>query len=321
MISFLLGFPLPAAAEDLTIGRAAARALGAEGVAAYKRGAYTEALEQLDRAYQVVSAPSLALWSARTLVKLGRWVEASDRYLQATRLETSTGNVAIQTKAKQDAQQELAELRSRLPHLEVAITGVPAQDVSLTLDGTSLPAALVGTRIPIDPGRHHFEGRFDEQVQTLEIVAVERQVAPVRLQFRPATATVVPTPEAAVPSPAPIADSGPAPAKPSSSSVRAIGWVAIGVGSAAVAVGALTGLMAVNQHANLEQYCKAGSCYRDKAGEVEDYNSLRSTSTVAFVAGGVIGATGLVLVLTAPTRDPSLSLVVAPRGVALRGEL
>jgi tetratricopeptide (TPR) repeat protein len=318
MISFLLSFSLRAAAEDLSVGRAAACVLGTEGVAAYKRGAYSEALEQLDRAYRVVAAPSLALWSARTLVKLGRWVEASDRYLQATRLDISIGNPAIQAKAKQDAEQELAELQKRLPQLEVAITGVPAQDVSLTLDGTSLPAALVGTRIPIDPGPHHLEGRFDEQVQSLEIVAVERQAALVKLQFRPASATA--TAAAAVPSSAPI-DSAAAPVPPSSSSQRGIGWVAIGVGTAAVAVGALTGLMAVNQHASLAQYCKAGTGFRDKAAEVDDYNSLRSTSFVAFIAGGVIGATGLVLVLTAPRRDPSLSLVVAPRGVALRGAL
>src|SRR5262245_32434465 len=66
--------------------RAIARELGAEGIEAYQANQFTTADEKLERAYRLFAAPTLGLWSARALVKLGRWVEAAKRYREATRI-------------------------------------------------------------------------------------------------------------------------------------------------------------------------------------------------------------------------------------------
>src|SRR5262245_16171888 len=75
------------ASDDAT--RAAARQLGEEGVEAYWAGDNEQAHAKLERAYQLFSAPTLALWSARACVRVGRWVEAAERYREVTRPSSS----------------------------------------------------------------------------------------------------------------------------------------------------------------------------------------------------------------------------------------
>jgi tetratricopeptide (TPR) repeat protein len=65
--------------------RAAARDLAREGVALLKAGSYAEAQEKLHRAYQLYPMPTVALFEGEALEKLGRLVEAAERY-QAARL-------------------------------------------------------------------------------------------------------------------------------------------------------------------------------------------------------------------------------------------
>src|SRR6187402_1280765 len=83
--------PTPAkpAASEPTVDsatRGAARQLGYEGIQDYQREDYRAATDKLERAYKMLKAPSLALWSARALEKSGKFVEAAERYLEATRL-------------------------------------------------------------------------------------------------------------------------------------------------------------------------------------------------------------------------------------------
>jgi hypothetical protein len=95
--------------------RGAARTLGYDGVKAYNAGDYAVADQKLEKAYRVVKVPSLGLWSARALVKLGRLVEASERYREVTQLEVSGGEQAVQKQAQADAQSELDSLTPRIP--------------------------------------------------------------------------------------------------------------------------------------------------------------------------------------------------------------
>jgi hypothetical protein len=318
VLSLVLGFPLTAfAQENSRVSRAAARDLGTEGVAAYKRGAYLEALDKLQRAYEVVRVPTLGLWSARALMQLGRWVEASERYLEVSRLDPNSGaNAAIQEKAKADAQQELAELRPRIPGVSLTVQGVSRTEVSLSLDGGELPAALVGTTFSLDPGKHQLEVRYADQVQHVEIAGVEGKVVPVSVRFHEvAPSSSSPRATTAASSTSELARDEP------SNPQRTLGFVAVGVGSAGLLIGGVYGALAIDQHGDLEQSCQSGHCFASKADEVESYNTARSVSSIGLIAGGVIGLAGLVVVLTAPTSHSSLSLVVSPRSLALRGAL
>ena len=81
--------------------------------------------------------------------------------------------------------------------------------------------------------------------------------------------------------------------------LRTVGFVVGGVGIASIAVGLVLGLMAIskNSDSNANGHCDASGC--DATG-----TSLRNTalsdatvSTITFVAGGVLAAAGVVLVV------------------------
>src|SRR5262249_5440698 len=72
------------AVDDQT--RAKARTIGEEGLALYDQGRYIEALDRFQSASALVKAPTLDLMAARCLTKMGRLVEASERYLDVTRM-------------------------------------------------------------------------------------------------------------------------------------------------------------------------------------------------------------------------------------------
>src|SRR5262245_36361776 len=94
----ILGLTLTAGVAAQSVDQASlasARTLGYEGVERFQKGDYPGAVERLERAYEVVKVPSLGLWSARALVKVGRLVEASERYLEVTRLEVVSGEKAV----------------------------------------------------------------------------------------------------------------------------------------------------------------------------------------------------------------------------------
>jgi hypothetical protein len=60
--------------------------------------------------------------------------------------------------------------------------------------------------------------------------------------------------------------------------------------------------MAMSSRSTLEdEGCSANHCYTDQSDDVDAYNSMRTFSTVGFVVGGVGLATGLALLLTAPS--------------------
>jgi hypothetical protein len=78
-----------------------------------------------------------------------------------------------------------------------------------------------------------------------------------------------------------------------------------GVGVAGVAAGAITGLMAISSVSSQKNDCHSsapGDCV-NHAQALQDHDSastLSTVSTVAFIAGGALLATGAVLFFTAP---------------------
>src|SRR5688572_19645010 len=60
--------------------RERARQLGYAGIRAYAAGNYSAASTQLEESFGLLPVPSLGLWSARALVKLGKLLEAERRY-------------------------------------------------------------------------------------------------------------------------------------------------------------------------------------------------------------------------------------------------
>ncbi len=95
----------------------------------------------------------------------------------------------------------------------------------------------------------------------------------------------------------------------------------LGLGGAGLAVGAITGGLALSKHSSLVSQCSGGHCYDTQkaalSGDVDSYHTLGTVSTAGFIAGGVLAAGGLVLVLTSP--KGSVAPVVGPSYFGARG--
>jgi len=305
--------------DDVT--RSAARALGYSGVEAFQRGDFETASDRLEKAYTVLRVPSLGLWSARALVKLGKLVEASGRYLEVTTLEASGGDVEVQQRSQAEAKVELDELASRIPSLVVQLEGAAPSEVSVLLGGRPLATPLIGEQLSLNPGRHVVEARRGEDLQTGEVTLEEGQRETLVLRFAPPQVEP-PPPVVVAPAPAPVvppADSGRA-----GSAQRTAGYALLVGGGAAVVFGGVTGVLAYGKWGDLKDAgCDDGRCPDDgdpSSGDIDSYNRLRTLSTLGFVAGGALAAGGAVLLFTAPSQKSGLSLRVGPGSAALTGK-
>ncbi len=300
-----------------------ARTIAMQGLSDYDAGRYEEARDKLARAYAVVKLPTLGRDCARALVKLGRYVEAAELYLEVTRLQIKGGDKAGQEQAKEEAAAERAALLPKIPQLVIILKGVSAEEASVEVDGVQVPSALLGVGRLVNPGSHQIKGTARDQTREEKIEIAEGVSQRVTLSFDAPAPTVEGSPTSAGLLVAPKDPSSTSGGQPDAlpdkggqrdgSLERTLGWVSLGVGGGALVLGSVTGIMALSQRDELDQGgCSDGHCYADQSDDVDGYNTLRTLSTVGFVAGGVLAATGGVLLLTSPSKPATGASRVTP---------
>jgi hypothetical protein len=284
--------------------REQARAIGEEGLTKYDAGDFKGALEKLDRAYALYPAPTLGLYSARALVKLGRLLEGSRRYLEVSRATLEADATEQLKQAQADATAEHGVLEKRIPVLRVEVTNAAMNEVAITLNGTPVASSELSQGRRLDPGKYAVQGVYGSETKQTDVVLRESEQKTAVLQFTP--------PAVVTPPPAGVVETAPPPApkdqgKPKAgSSQRTLGWVVLTLGGIGVGVGAVTGIMASGKKSDLEKVCPdLGHCPESSRGDVDSYNNLRTFSSIGFIGGGVGVAAGLVLVLTAPKSPPA----------------
>jgi hypothetical protein len=301
----LAAFTLPptpaAAAPNNKSGdaRELARALADEGANAYAEADYQRALALFGRAYDLVAAPTIALFEARTLVRLGRWVEARAAYLRAAGANLPTDVPPAFREATQTAIAELAAFTPRIPRLEVQLGAnskrYPAA-LSVWLDDRRLSAEQLRGFIYVDPGRHSVELRGP---------GVKR--APLSFVLGEGQAKVVPIDVHS---------------EPAADPQRTWGYVSLGTGALGLVAGVTTGVLALNAHAEAERECPSNVCERGGAGEaaLERFRTFRTISTVGYVLGAVGVGTGTgLLVFRTHEKEPELSVRTTLRDVTIEG--
>ena len=262
-----------------------ARDVGAEGLALYEKGDYARALERFDMANGITPAPTLSIRAARCLVKLGRLVEASERYLEVTRFTLTDRSPAVHVQAVQQARTELDALTPMIPTLDIAVEGSGADEIEASLDGVTLPRALLGQPQPLDPGTHRLQLRTPERSFDTAVVLKAGD----RLKLW------VPAPEKKTPT----APAAPPPAA-SSSALRTWGIATLVVGGAGAMMGVFSGALALAEQDALEARCPDRNCPPDEHAAADRYDVTRVFTTVGLVLGGAGLAVGTTLVLVAP---------------------
>jgi hypothetical protein len=325
-----------AAADVSDVDRATARALTLEGYEALDRKDFATAADRFRRADALYHVPTVALGLAHAEVGLGKLVSALATYSRIVREGVPPGSPPAFTKAVDDARREIEALTQRVPTVIITVRG--ADQPQVTVDGVEVPAAALGVKRPVDPGAHVVRATAPGFLPAeVSLSMLEGKTESVTLDLHrdasapppPAAPPVAPPPAPPLPVvAAPVAPPAPPPAAPAEggSTQRTLGFVGIGVGGAGLAIGAITGGLALAKHSDLIGKCPTGHCAASQqaslGSEVSAYDTLGTASTVGFVAGGALAATGVILVLTAPSRparEAAFSPVLGPGYVGVTG--
>ena len=281
--------------DDAT--RIAARQLATDGSAAYQSDDYVQAYDRFNRAYQLVHVPALGVWAARSLVKLNRLVEASERYLEVQRLPLAADAPPDHLKSQQEASRERALLLPRIPNVRVVLDGADPAEVFVSLNDQLLPAALVGVSRPVDPGKLRVKGVRGEQIVEANVDLPEGAMKDVTLTF-PKLSHVKPSAAPLAPEPAPRA----APARPATSNPdHTLAYVAFAVGGAALITGGVFGGLALSQKSDLDKTCPDHQCLPARHSDNDSYETKKLVSGVGIIAGLAFAGAGVVLYFTAPS--------------------
>jgi len=115
-------------------------------------------------------------------------------------------------------------------------------------------------------------------------------------------------------------------AEPASSPLKTIGWIAVGVGAAVLAGGAVTGGMSLSKNNELEDSCTSGSCPSGVDPDVEESrDKLALMTDILIPVGGVLAATGIVLLIVnaakkeQPEEETSIETAVLPFAIPQGG--
>lgn len=253
--------------------RASARALAVEAQKATKAGAYAEAATALERAVALDPSEQLRLDLARARIRVGKLVEAKE-------LLDTLANPDLKPKPNKRvlaaATKLQAELATQVPSLLVTVSGVEAHHAIVELDGKVITAR---EKILVNPGEHALTADAEGMTRATQHVSVaEGQETEVTLHLVSAAPTAAP------------------PAVKSGSKVPAI--IALSVGGAGLAVGAIFGGLALSDKGDADAYCKDGRCTPSAQSSIDASLTKGNVSTAAFIVGGVGVALGTVLWFT-----------------------
>jgi hypothetical protein len=291
-----------------------ARSVAVSGREAFNAGDYETALSLFRKAYELFPAPTVVLYEARTLEKMGLLIEAVDAFARTTRTPVPAGAPAQFAEAIAAARSEGEALRARIPALVVEVRGASTQDpqLSISINGRALGAAQLAQPQSLNPGTYRVAGNVGaERTSSTDVTLLPGQTRRVVLNL---------TAQPADPLSAEATMSAPVGAEPF---VRRgpplLAYVAGGVGVAGVGAGVVAGVLANKKYDEAERACEDHRCPAGSPGldAVDAFRTWRMVSSVSYGVGAAGIAAGVVLWLTASDDEESGQVgTIEPWGTA-----
>jgi hypothetical protein len=314
VLSVSLLWAASALADPSAEDRATARSLAGEGYQALQTKDYSTAVDRFSRADALVHAPTLMIDWARSLVGLGKLVEAQERYEQIIREGVDAKAPKSWLRALTDATAEVAEIKPRLAWVTITVNG--SGDARVTIDGTAVPPAAIGVRRAVNPGQRMLRVTapgFLPQEKSLDLADGAEGSADFNLQPDPdAASKAEPSPVRATP------------AEPEAHD-HTLGFVAFGVGAAGLITGSVTGVLGLGKRSELSKACNpSGECRSNERSDLNSYHTLGMVSGIGFGVGlaGIGAGVALWLIDSDPDPAPAQGLVIRPYvGLASVGAL
>jgi hypothetical protein len=263
-----------------------ARNLAMEGQKALDADDYETAVDRFKRAEALFHAPTLLLGLARSYVGLRKYVEAMETYNTIIREKIHADASDAFKQAATDAEREVEGLDQKIGWVTINVTG--ADGPTVTVDGESVSNASLGVKRAVNPGDHVVKAGaegFETSEESFSISAGGAE--DVTLELKPG--------EGELPVDGGGGEAGEA--SGSSDTLQLVGFVALGVGAAGLIVGGVTGGLAMGKHGDLEDNCPNNQCPADQQDNLDSFETMGTVSTIGFIAGGVLAAVGIALVL------------------------
>ena len=318
------------AEEDSATETGAARTLAVDGLKLAQAGKCDEAVGKLDRAEKLHHSAIVLSHLGECNVSLGKLVEGTEQLRKVLREPLPANPSPALSKAYEHAQTALDSARPRIAGLTVSLGKAAPADLRLTVDGQAVPATLVETELPADPGEHNIEATAPGYLKAsahVSLSAADKKTVTLKLEADPNAPVVVPhasdAPLAggvAVPpsggAPAIDAPNAAAPASPSPPNHTAA-YVAWGMGVVGVGVGSAFGLITMKDKHDLVAHCGSNSCASDSGNSLDSAKRSGNISTAAFAVGGVGLVLGTVLYFTVGDSSQAGSTAPAHRFAGL----
>jgi hypothetical protein len=288
------------AQKSAEVGKA--DALFNAGRSLLEAGEYADACPKFAESQKLAPGLGVTLYLADCYERLGRTVSALAEFRRAVQIASVRGD-----KRGAIAADRVKSLETRIPQLAIVVSpAARAQDVTVTLDGEVVPSSEWDTPTARDPGDHD-----------MSVSAPSKVTRHLPAKLLPQKGVVTLMVEALEdPRPPPVDVAAPmATTKPPSKTRKWVGLAVGGAGVLGVGAGAVLGVLAMSKlSASNSGPCNATNhCTQAGLDDRADAEHFGNASTVAFVAGGVALASGVVLYLTAPkSNSPTVGLEMAP---------
>jgi hypothetical protein len=291
-------------------------------------------------AQQLSTADQLAaeglFQEAKALVSVGKMAEACPKFAESQRLDPQLGtllylatchsqqgktatawaeyldavdqaNRAHDTAREKIARERADKLYPQVPRVTLDIDQTNSQ-VEIAIDGQASRVGA-GVPIPLDPGKHTIavsaQGRKSWS-QSIDVAAASQQTIKVpALELVP----VIATPEPPKDKPQSVPESPP-PQK--SSTLKWVGWGAVGVGVVALGVGTVFGIKSLSDKGKSDDQCNPQGCSQSGLDSYSDARNAAHVADVALIVGVVAVGAGVVILLTQPSA-PTTAKRLEPR--------
>jgi hypothetical protein len=298
-----------------------------EALRAYDSGRFAEARTSFRRAHELDPTARTLRTIGMCSFNLGDYADAAWN-LEAALSDTRKPLTDEQRKHAMDlivrANQRIGRFRLRLS---------PA-DATVTVDGLA-PLLTSTPELLLESGRHSIDLRANGYRASQSVLNVEggdRTTLELRLVAAPAGFVQLDDGSASPQSGELTAPTAASLARTSTPDSRSklqptLGYVSLGVGAAGLIGFGVVSALAINKKSSLDDHCPQNTCAPAYYKQLDQYDALRTASTVSLIAGGALVALGAGLLLFSPHADhadsehATLQPLIGPGSLGLRGQL
>jgi len=281
-----------------------------EGGAAAAESLFQEARKLMDAKRFAEACPKLAA-SQRIAPAVGTLLNLADCYERAGQLASAWARfheaIALaQRLGRTDREKTAKERADKLEPRLIKLTIVSQEPgVEVKLDGNVLDSAVLGTAVPVDPGKHAIEASAKGKKAFTTTVDVSDRARSPSVEIPPLDADADAKSGGSSGSSGSGGDPRPKDETSSTGSTQRIaGIVVMGVGVVGVGIGTIFGLRTGSKWSEAKTHCTGIDCDRTGVTLAAEATNSGTVSTISFIAGAALLAGGAAIFFTAPKGTP-----------------